>query len=106
LLDFGLLVEELEPRDRKQIFKDIRSAPERGDSHFTADELAREESIRGVIDALSFLYLGADDVDMPFDEAVEFGIERAKQNTLFVYEDVSVRIDEETRRTTKPYSRR
>lgn len=64
VLDFSILFEQLEPRDREQIF-----APDDDSAPF----------VDGVVDALAFLYLGADDGDRNCSALVAESIRRAER---------------------------
>jgi len=94
LLDFELLADELEPRDRKQIFKDVRPAALRGDEHVNVDEMPQRDEMEGLVHTVAFLYLAARDADLPFEKVVELGISEANFERPFVPSDVEVRIDE------------
>jgi hypothetical protein len=94
LLDFKILAKELEPRDRKQIFKDVRSAVERGDTGFTEEEILREDELSGIVHAMEFLYLAADDAEIPFERTVELGVRETKTGGLFAPSNVEVTVDE------------
>jgi hypothetical protein len=94
LLDFELLADELEPRDRKQIFKDVRTAALRGDEHVNVDEMPQRDEVEGLVHTVAFLYLAARDADLPFEKVIELGISEANFERPFVPSDVEVRIDE------------
>ena len=94
LLDFELLADELEPRDRKQIFKDVRPAALRGDEHVNVDEMPQMDEMEGLVHTVAFLYLAARDADLPFEKVIELGISEANFERPFVPSDVEVRIDE------------
>lgn len=94
LLDFKILARELEERDREQIFKDVRSAVQRGDTQFTEDEILRENELSGMVHAVAFLYLATGDIDVPLERVVELGVRETKTGGLFAPSDVEVTIDE------------
>ncbi|MFB6254006.1 MAG: hypothetical protein ABEI06_05305 [Halobacteriaceae archaeon] len=97
LFDFAILLQELEPRDRKQIFKDIRAPGERDDDQIN-EETYREDELGGLVQTLGFLYLGADDATISFETVLEHGISVARstdQAHPFAVRGVSVTIDEE-----------
>lgn len=94
LLDFELLADELEPRDRKQIFKDVRPAALRGDEHINVEEMPQIDELEGLVHTIAFLYLAARDADLPFEKAVELGITEANFERPFVPSEVEVSIDE------------
>ncbi len=96
LLDFGLLLEEMDARDREQLFKDVRPPSLRGDGTFE-DEEFREDEIGGLVQTLGFLYLGADEVGIPFENALEQAIVTARgvdSSNPFVAKSVEVSVDE------------
>lgn len=97
LFDFVLLVEELEPHDRKQLLKDLRAAPLRDDDEHLADEAFREEESTALIYTIAFLYQAANDVEFEFEKLVELGVVAAHNEDpteLFTGRSVSVTIDE------------
>ena len=96
LLDFGLLLEEMDARDREQLFKDVRPPSLREDDQFD-EESFRDDGISGLVQALGFLYLGADEVGIPFENALEQAIVRARgadSSNPFVARTVEVSVDE------------
>lgn len=97
LFDFALLQEEMELRDRVQIFKDIRPPAIRNDKEFS-EEAYREEELGAFVQTLAFLYLGSDDAGIPFEKAVEQALIVAQSGDTynpFVPRSVDVTIDEE-----------
>ena len=97
LLDFGLLLEEMDSRDREQIFKDVRPPSLRDDEEFQSETI-REDELGGLVQTLAFLYLGADETGVPFEKALEQAIFAARstdQGDPFVAQSVEVTIDEE-----------
>jgi hypothetical protein len=94
LLDFCILAKRLQPRDRKQIFKDVRSPVERGDTEFTEDEILREDELSGIVHAMEFLYLAAEDAEIPFERAVELGVRETKAGGFFTPGNIKVTVDE------------
>lgn len=70
LLDFGLLFEEMDARDRKQLLRDVRP-PSRWDDE---DKGLREEEFSGMVAALAFFCLCAEDAGISFENAVEQAI--------------------------------
>lgn len=76
LLDFALLGKHLDPRDREQIFRDIRTPAQRGDLSEVPDPMEdfHEDEIAGMVHAISFLYAGAHEAGLPFETLVETGL--------------------------------
>ncbi|MDY6765422.1 MAG: hypothetical protein SV377_07055 [Halobacteria archaeon] len=75
ILDFSVLVQHLDEKDREQIFDmdDLKD-----------DE--RNEVTQGIIDALVFLYLGADDAGIPFELLLEEGVKRGEEEQGYMAE--------------------
>jgi len=97
LFDFALLQEEMETRDRVQVFKDIRPPAKRNDQEFSEDAY-REEELGAFVQTLRFLYLGSDDAGIPFEKAIEQALILAQSDDAynpFVARSVDVTIDEE-----------
>lgn len=94
LLDFRILLRELEPRDRKQVFTALNQ-----NDPFTDDETIREDEVSSLIYAIGFLAVGAHESNLPFEQLVELGVLAADwydDETPFALEDVSVTIDTES----------
>jgi hypothetical protein len=65
LLDFTILFEHLEERDRETVFD--------------PDDEAREAYTQGITDLLGFLYLGTMGYHVPFKDMLSQGVSRAEQ---------------------------
>ena len=96
LLDFEILTKHLEPRDREQLYKDVRPAPLRGDERVNADELPRRDELSGLVYATAFLHQSAEEIDMPFERLVELGVRETMTGGRFAPRAVNVEIEEET----------
>ena len=88
ILDFRILIDELEDRDRENVFED-----------FGSDRELR----RGVIAALDFLYEGLEEQSSNFEEVLIPAIERAEQRVARdnVEGDVTIEVDVEFNVETK-----
>lgn len=92
--DFGLLVEELEPRDRQQVFEDRRSAPLRDDGEFT-DAVLRTNELTGLSYPLEFIYTCIRESDIDMEEFIAFSIARveARERSIGDLDRVEVSLD-------------
>lgn len=93
LLDFTLLYNYLGEKDRKQIFETISEKDELlADQRFVENNqretLTEHDLERGVINTLSFFYLGYQDEDLPFEKTLERSIREVEEDLI-----VSVSID-------------
>lgn len=96
LIDFEILAKNLEPRDREQLFKDMRPVGLRGDRRIDEEEIPREDELAGLVHAVAFLYKASKDADVPFERMVELGVREAKKGGRFSPRKVNVTIEEET----------
>jgi len=76
LLDFVLLSQHLDRRDRIQILADLTAQVPR------TEDVYREGQINGMLHAILFLYAASHDVGLPFDDVVETGVVEADQTIL------------------------
>lgn len=98
LLDFAILGKHLDPRDREQIFKDIRTPAQRGELAEDPEPMDRyrEDEVAGVMHAVTFLYLGAHEAGLPFETLLEMGLLQADHPDVagpFTVGKVSVSIE-------------
>ena len=97
LFDFVLLVQELEPRDRKQLLKDVRAPQNRDDDEYLTDEVFRDGEPTALIYMVAFLYQAAEDVGFDFEKLVELGVVAGHDEdptNPFAARSVEVTIDE------------
>jgi hypothetical protein len=80
LKDLELLSKELDPEDRKQVFAELH--PLTDDDTESDDLPLREDEMSGVIGAIAFLYAGSQDIGIPFEQIVEYGLLRALDQEL------------------------
>lgn len=92
--DFGLLVEELEPSDRQQVFEDRRSAPLRDDDQFT-EAVLRTNELTGLSNPLEFIYMGIRESNIDIEEFIAFAIARveARERPVGAIDSVEVSIE-------------
>lgn len=89
LLDFVILAKYLDERDRVQIFGDVTAQ--------LPEDVYNDDTIEAVVHAIGFLYAGARDAGVPFEDVVEQGVMKGSMDTIrepYVLHDVEVTIDE------------
>lgn len=71
IFDFIILAEEMEPRDREQLLKDVRPPSVRDDDDLLDEEAYREDESGALVHALGFLFRVAEDVGYDLELVVE-----------------------------------
>lgn len=78
ILDFKILIDEMEERDRKTVFSDL---PDDGDLH------------QGIVSELEFIYLALKEQNLDFDEYLEEAVENAEKKIARKESDKRVEVD-------------
>ncbi|ELY99459.1 hypothetical protein [Natrialba asiatica] len=104
ILDFNILVNNMDEKDREQIFESNFSKSEKPpNDEITEDDLQelvkKTMFINGISSAIGFFYLGVTDTGSPFDEVLESGIEIGEEQRGYVVEDVNVSYDVSRKKT-------
>lgn len=75
IIDFSIINDQLNPRDRNQIFSDIDYEPGQGIGNGVQASVGF--LLPGIVDTLSYLYKGSADQNVPFEILVERGVRKA-----------------------------
>ncbi|MBC9988403.1 hypothetical protein E4P24_18840 [Haloferax sp. AS1] len=95
ILDFSVILSNLSQKDREQVFRSNAPQQDSGGETSLSDFeefIKKTRFVKGIENAIAFLYLGISDLDWDFEEVVEAGVRSAEEKHGKVVENVSVSI--------------